>query len=98
MQDPILNSIITALKEQRADRLHRRWTPGAETDMETELVIEALAVLQAMQDAGWKPMPVTPTKEMIAAAHSGGHWGSVPEIYRSLVEAAPQIGEKANAD
>lgn len=94
MRDIVLNSIVSALKEHRLDRVRRMWAEGDISDKgDAEFIAEAFAVIQAMQDAGWKPMPVTPTKEMIAAAHSDGHWGSIPEIYRNLVEAAPKVGE-----
>ena len=98
MHDIVLNSIIAALKEQRTDRLHRRWTPGTPIDKDAEIIVEAFAVLQAVDDAGWQLMPKTPTNDMLEAEHSGEHWGNVPTIYRKMLDAAPKIGEKVDAD
>jgi hypothetical protein len=38
---------------------------------------------------GYVVVPKEPAQEMVIVAHNDGHWGSIHDIYRAMLEAAP---------
>lgn len=89
--------IIEIMAKAASDNYAARWEDMALWEGFTEPLREnkrddMRAAIRAAEAAGWKLVPVEPTKGMVTAGELESCWAS--EAYAAMLAATPTIGEK----